>query len=250
MSIDIKQNNVSKLFHAAIGNHTGEIRTFLAQGVDPNATTFYRGDLPLHHATWHKNIEAVKILLEYNADPNKTNDNGLSPFRIAVRWGYTDIVELMLMPEFNADIEQVDPFSEKTLLHDASINGHLDVFRLLIEHGADIYHQKFEDIRALFTQVCAHGHHQIVKELFKLGLDPKMIMNCDILIDPPLLAAAENGFAKVIEVLLDHGFDPNQRTPLLGVMDTIGKLPIDVAVGEAKKLLENPGTGCDITLAS
>ena len=245
MSAQERQNNVDKLFQAAIGNNTREITLLLAQGVDPNATTFYRGDLPLHQVVWHNNIEAVKILLEYNADPNKTNDNGLSPFRIAVRWGYTDIVKLMLMPEFNANIEQVDQFSEKTLLHDAAINGHLDIFRLLIEHGADIYNQKFEDIHAFFKEVCAHGQHQIVKELFKLGLDPKMIMNCEIAIDPPLFAAAENGFAKVVEVLIDHGFDPNQRTQLICVTDTIGKLPKEVAVGEAKLLLENPGTGCN-----
>ena len=66
--------------------------------------------------------------------------------------------------------------------------------------------------------------------------------------DPPLFAAAENGFAKVIEVLLDHGFNPNQRTQLVCVTDIIGKLPIEVAIGEAKELLENPGTGCDVNL--
>ena len=244
MSTQERQNNVGKLFQASIGDNTREITSLLSQGVDPNATTFYRGDLPLHQAVWNNNIQAVKILLEYNADPNITNDNGLSPFRIAVRWGYTDIVKLMLMPEFNADINQVDQFSGKTLLHDSSINGHIDVFRLLIEHGSNIYSQKVEDIQVFFKEVCAHGQHQIVKELFKLGLDPKMIMNCNIIMDPPLFAAAENGFAKVIQVLLSHGFNPNQRTQLVCVTDTIGKLPIEVAIGEAKELLENPGTGC------
>lgn len=58
------------------GTTAGAIRVLLCAGVDPNAVesdTYWTG---LHLAVRNGDVASISVLLEFGADPNRTDDEG------------------------------------------------------------------------------------------------------------------------------------------------------------------------------
>ena len=55
--------------------HPEELRRLLDEGLDPNIRNYY-GRTALIYATINDRLDIVRLLLEYNADPNITDDEG------------------------------------------------------------------------------------------------------------------------------------------------------------------------------
>lgn len=72
---------------------TESVRILLDAGVDPN----YLSDMstPLYQATYFNRIETVKLLLEAGADPSMKHESGKTPYEIAVKFEYTEIMEIL-----------------------------------------------------------------------------------------------------------------------------------------------------------
>ena len=67
----------------------------------------------LMFACMRGNIEALKLLLQYNADVNFANEDGYTALMCACSSSYTEIVKLLL--EANADVNTVDKYGRSAL---------------------------------------------------------------------------------------------------------------------------------------
>ena len=90
------------------------------------------GGSALHYGIHH--VKIVRLLLEYGAQIQATEENLASPLHVAAEGGHLHTLALLL--ERNADKEAVD-VEGRTALHCASIHGHMSAVRLLLNEKAD-----------------------------------------------------------------------------------------------------------------
>jgi len=69
----------------------------LEMGADPNQLS--RGTLPLHHAIWSDNLEAIRLLLAAGADPTLVDADGDSARAVAQREGKAEIIQMFARSE-------------------------------------------------------------------------------------------------------------------------------------------------------
>jgi ankyrin repeat protein len=122
-------------------------------------------------------LERVQSLVE--ADPGLANayaPDGFQPLGLASFFGHKRVVKFLLAQ--GAEVNSPSRNAQRVMpLHSAVANRHLDIARLLVEHGADVNARQAQD----FT---------------------------------PLHAAADNGQLDMVALLLAHGADPAARMAL------------------------------------
>ncbi|WP_138380790.1 ankyrin repeat domain-containing protein [Luteithermobacter gelatinilyticus] len=105
------------------------------QRVDVN---MFAGDgfTALHLAAFFGQAETVDLLLARGADPNAMAPNGsaLCPLHSAVASGQTDIVKALLVAGADPDAQQDGGY---TALMSSAHQGHEDIVRVLLDHGAN-----------------------------------------------------------------------------------------------------------------
>jgi len=82
------------IFNAILKNRTHMVGSLIRAGVNVNLRNI-EGMTPLMAAAEIGNAEAVKVLLQYHADVNETNEQGETAFNIAIRCGHTDAAFLL-----------------------------------------------------------------------------------------------------------------------------------------------------------
>ncbi|XP_062178937.1 uncharacterized protein LOC133883588 isoform X1 [Phragmites australis] len=122
--------------HLAAATGKVEMCKFLIRTceVDVNATDV-DGATPLIFAIQGMGSTAVvKLLLSYEADPNKADSGGIAPLHIAAERDSYEVAELLLSKG-----AKVDPICEsgEAPLHVAAAYGNARVLKLLLEHNAD-----------------------------------------------------------------------------------------------------------------
>ncbi|KAE8805924.1 protein fem-1A [Hordeum vulgare] len=87
----------------------------------------------LFFAILSKDVGIAKYLLDHGANPNKVNNDGISPLHQATVSGDCEAVKLLL-----AKGAYVDPVAScGTPLHCAATEGHADILKILLDHNAD-----------------------------------------------------------------------------------------------------------------
>ena len=83
------------------------------------------------------NIESIKVLLEYHADVDKTNDKGETPllFMISKR---INIETLEVLLNFEAKVNVADNNGYTPLHYGASLENNFKSLTLLLQHGTNI----------------------------------------------------------------------------------------------------------------
>jgi len=71
------------------------VKLLLDHGFDPNARTFRNGYTPLHNAVSADNVDAARLLLQYNADKTIKGLDGLTPLDKARKEGKRALVLLL-----------------------------------------------------------------------------------------------------------------------------------------------------------
>ena len=83
-------------------------------------------------ASQNDNVEAMRLLLDFGADPNTRYSSGWTPLHGAATY---EAMRVQLRRNANVNAEG---FLDQTPLHYASENGHVKIVRPLIEYGANI----------------------------------------------------------------------------------------------------------------
>jgi CDK inhibitor PHO81 len=170
----------------------------------------YRDSLSLRNSLFDVvntgNVEKLKLLLEYKADPNQSDLYGKTTLHYAAMNGFTKCVKVLIG---NCEINALD-FDGKTPLLEAIYGGHTDTVRLLLENSADPEPQE-NCINAL-SLACDNGHFEIVSLLLKRNVPMKR--NSQGLF--PLHLSAKNGHLEITKMLIEFGVDVNAKDLFYG----------------------------------
>ena len=153
------------------------LREFLSARMDPNAIviadgTRLRARTALIHAIVCKNLPAVKLLIDSDADVNlpATRRTRKTPLQAACEIGYLDAVRLLL--DHGADINALPAdVRGATALQFAAIGGHVGIASVLIEGEADLDAAAAKvQGRTALEGAAENGRFDMVKLLLNAGV--------------------------------------------------------------------------------
>ncbi|CAB3409050.1 unnamed protein product [Caenorhabditis bovis] len=186
---------------AARNGHIDVVRYFLSLGASTSVqgcVEFDNDDIlgapPLWAAAAAGYFDVVKVLVEEaNADVNQTTQTESTPLRGACYDGHLEIVKYLL--DHGADINKPNKHGHTSLMI-AAYRQKVDVVRLLLERGADVDVQTTRGNSALHD-AAESGNVEIVKLLLERGAKIRKDSQgvC------PLLCAAASGHQEVVEIL-------------------------------------------------
>jgi hypothetical protein len=121
-----------------------------------------RGLTQLHHCARNGFTTSVKRLLSIrNINVNVKDVDGRTPLHDAVLNGHIEIARLLL--QNGAEVNAKGRW-DTTPLHFAAMDGHVDILHLLVENGADLEAQSNDGMRALY-RAALFGQLPFIQEL-------------------------------------------------------------------------------------
>ena len=209
--------------------HYDIVNLFLKNGANPNQKYPFdenvMGDVPdaerirgmslLSREVFHGRLGIMQLLVKHGADVNQRTEHNIGPLDIAIESEQhiqsmnlrVQIVEFLLknqvFTEYKDKTRKLSPF------HRAVEEGHIEVVKLLIQHGVDIESRNDFDNTPIIT--AAHkGHLEIVKLLLEQeGID----INGKGAKDYSMLHFAVEDFNyKMVKYLLEKGANVNALT--------------------------------------
>ena len=124
------------------------------------------GYTPLHYGAMRGHFKLVQKLLELQAEVNSCTDHESTPLLLASEFGYTDVVQLLL--DHNADVYARDGDGD-TALHCAALGGHPDNVRILLKLNLEVNSQNNEGSTPL--HLASECHREGSTEVFRLLLE-------------------------------------------------------------------------------
>ena len=232
-------NNASKCgyspLHSACGrDNLGIVKEMLDRGADLNAGTAVSRATPLHRACANGNLDIVKELLDRGADPDVIAVKRWKPIHEACSNGHIGVV-FEFLRRYSMNFNESDyykivaetcannqgqllkelitrEFVNETLkksggefLHEAVKKGHIDIVKILLDHGVDINERRERGVTALYL-TCSYPNFKIYKELSERGADINLPHNDNM----PLDMAAMGESLDIMSDLLDRGANINR----------------------------------------
>ena len=146
---------INRVFNIIDTNNILGLRTLLEDGLDPNIRnhSLYEEEeareTALMYATTTGHIDIIRLLLDYNADPNLTDYEGETALAMAIPLDTLDnesIVKTLL--EYNAD-PNLQNVNGNTPLIKATIFNQIYIVHLLLDNGADPFMKNIRGDTAL-----------------------------------------------------------------------------------------------------
>ena len=193
----------SALVAAIQGDHEDVAIMLIKNGASVNANG--NTDIPnaLYGASAKGYRTVVAKLLDYGADPNKDDSFGRSALDVAIRNGYSDVVELLTQKM--ATLNRASSMGLDlggSALHMAAQGGHRDLAeQLLRRRNISVNYQDKDGLSPLMMAV-SHGHEAVVRLLLEKGVDRTLTDKAGL---TALMMAAIGGHQGLVVLLLDHG---------------------------------------------
>ncbi|XP_055375546.1 ankyrin repeat domain-containing protein 39 [Condylostylus longicornis] len=122
------------IWNAAICNEVSRIQSFVLNGKTNDKDNY--GYTALHYAARNNNEEICKMLIvEGQANVNAVTKGGVTPLHRASMMGHLNIVKLLIQNKADLLIQDEDG---QTALHRASQNNHLEICEYLQKNCADL----------------------------------------------------------------------------------------------------------------
>ena len=194
---------------------------------------------PVHYAAACEGPGPLELLINRGVDTREGDQMKNTPLMYACYYGRVKNVELLLATDGRSHVDAKNK-DGMMAVHLATMQGHLDVLKLLQKKGADINSTgRFRMTPLNFA--AAHGHYDCLVFLYENGAK---ILAKDKLKRSSLLLAARNGNLTIASFLLKNGADYSQP-------DTSKNYPIHYAAGygypEMIELLIKAGANQNVT---
>lgn len=185
------------------------VKRLLDEGADINPGTAYFGQ-PLQTAASQGYAAIVRLLLDLGAVVNRVEPSSdssrfrgrpMTALEAASTAGHIDTVRVLLEPGYAASRSGLG--FERALYHSAK-NGHLEVFRLLLESSERP--PRVSIMASMMFRACEEGYTEILRLLLDSGVDPNF--QRDEKIDTPLAAATMEDQPAAVQLLLERGANP------------------------------------------
>ncbi len=147
------------------------VRALLQQHVDVNAPEA-DGSTALHWAAHQGDQATVDLLLRAGANAAAGNRYGATPLALAVSNANGAVVESLL--KGGADPNTAWPGGE-TVLMTAARTGRVDAVRLLLAHGANVDAREAMRGQTALMWAAAEGHGDVIRALVEAGADMKAV---------------------------------------------------------------------------
>ena len=219
---DVNKQASSTPLISAMWKHGGIpeiVSTLISKGADVNAVGAH--DLTaLMRAARYGHKWAVSFLIENGAGVDSITDEGASALHFAALEGHSEVAQLLLKGGCNPNRATTD-VARITPLQRAVMERHIDVVRVLLEHGADVDATNSADLAAL-NIAAENGPPAIVELLLTHGA--RIDIQSSVTGATPLSGACQNAQANILDLLLEHGADadfvgPNGFTPLFQAVE-------------------------------
>lgn len=188
-----------QFFEAVMRGRLGQVRALVKQHPELLSARDANGLSGVLTAFYYREPEVAALLVRLGAP--------LDFFEAAA---VGDAARLQAMLEAQPDL--LDSFSADGFqaLHLAAFFGHVEAVKLLAGRGAAVntYSHNGFGVMPLHSAV-AGRHLDVARVLLEHGADPNAVQSEDF---TPLMAAAQNGMADMATLLLSFGADPNRRT--------------------------------------
>ncbi|XP_071086114.1 ankyrin repeat domain-containing protein 50-like isoform X2 [Haliotis cracherodii] len=220
-SEDIEGDNV--LHYACYGGHIGIVRDVIANTIiDINSSDMY-GRTAMMVAAEHGHIEVFDFLVRKGCDISHIDKEGNNILHVACRGGHVEMVEHVL-PQGDFDINCKGQYGRTPLML-AAFYGHIDVYDLLCEKGADVSLVDNKGNNTLHV-ACMGGHVDMVKYILSHGLVDINSHGQDG--RTPLMLATQWEPRAVFDLLVKEGADlsqvDNKRNNVLHLASKIGSM--------------------------
>ncbi len=215
----------SELVKAGHRGATGEIRTLLARGADPNARMKMGWKMQM--------IGGLSSLMEspgrFGQWLFKGGESGSTALEGAAANGHVEALKVLI--EAGAELDAGGSLG-LTALMCASERGCVEVAKTLLDAGADP-NARGESTSTALIRAAAHGHVEVVRTLIQAGAALNL---SEIDGYTSLMRAAENGHVEVARVLITAGAALNAR-------DVLGRTALEHAKGkpEVEQVLRAAG---------
>ncbi|XP_006818908.1 poly [ADP-ribose] polymerase tankyrase-like [Saccoglossus kowalevskii] len=226
------ENNLILPLHCAAINPNVKYLTKLLAALPDYSAPDRLGRKPIHYAAASEGTATLELLLSRGMNPEETDNMCLTPLMVAAKTGRVHNIEILakkIKDSKNRDEDgggfQIDRTDRATYtaLHYAAENGHVDVVRALVKHGADV-EKVLSAGRNKMTPVmlaARKGYLPTVKALIDVGA---AVEKRDKLKRTALIHAVMNGHYPVVCYLLRKGANPN-------VSDSSGNTAAHYAAG-------------------
>ncbi|XP_067668335.1 ankyrin repeat domain-containing protein 50-like [Haliotis asinina] len=150
--------------------------------------------------------DVLELLVGRGANVALTDENGDNFLHCACREGHAEVVKYILLQDL-VDINSLGHEKKSPVLI-AGEQGHTEVVELLVKHGADLSLREKSGSNTLH-RACYYGQFDVVKHILSLN---RVDINCrGYMKRTPVMVAAEQGYKKIVELLVNHGADLSLR---------------------------------------
>lgn len=199
------KKNKTPLYYATYYKQYNIARLLLNKGANPNQICGHDSNTPLYLAAKKGHLRIAKLLMRKGAYINKPNKHGISPLHVAAANNQSRIVNFLLQKHASPD--QTNDNDGSTPLYIAAQNGALDVVNILLKHGTRINQAcKNDKTTAIYAATIAK-QWEVVKVLLDHGAHHHdEVMYDNSILSSVIKAKQHDLFSR----LLDLGIDVNQ----------------------------------------
>ncbi|KAI1302722.1 ankyrin repeat-containing domain protein [Xylaria venustula] len=219
----------NELFELAYDGDIEGVKRCIESGISSKAKNVI-GRTALHLAAYRGHVEVIEALMRAKSDVNALDSLGQTPLILAARYGQSGSIRMLL--QFRADLDIKDIEFGQSAVSYAAERVHIEVVKLLINAGCNIYSDSTESFPPL-ERAARYGYRQILR-CFLAEESNGVVLPRARAIAEALRHACENEYTKTKDfIIAEDGYlqakDKNDRTVLSwaaegGNDDTVGVL--------------------------
>ncbi|KAJ5102566.1 hypothetical protein N7532_003095 [Penicillium argentinense] len=181
------------------------VKMLLNSGVSPDK----EGDFyPLHEAVNQRDIESMRLLLVFQADPNFPDPQGKTPLLLTVEQGFVD--GAMMLLKYGADANYRTNAKLESPLSCCIAKKNFGLTQSLLAHGGCPNKDTPSGTILLIETIRKRAPEQMIEVLLETGCDPNHKDNHG---KTALCEAVQSDQPTIVTALLDHNANPNLPGP-------------------------------------